>query len=109
MIKSSNGNRFGGYSSLVWKCDWLFYKNDESFIFSFDTKQKYNALNSSSDHIYGDKRLFQFGNDIRIYDKFRSRSHNFVGKSCYNSPNNYEMNGGTQEFTVANCEVYEII
>ena len=100
MIKSSNGYRFGGYSSLVWKYDgnWSLMLN-----------KKYNALNSSSSHIFGYKDYFQFGNDIRIYDKFRSRRDNFVGKVCYNSPNNYEMNGGSKNFTVVNCEVYEII
>ena len=109
MIKSSNGYRFGGYSSIVWKCDGAWYKNDESFIFSFNAKRKYNAINTTISHIFGCKDFFQFGNDIRIYDKFTSRSDNYVSKTSYHSPNNYEMNGGTQYFTVLNCEVYEII
>ena len=109
VIKSSNGYRFGGYTSIVWKCNGTWYKNDESFIFSFNTKQKYNAINSTSSHIFGYKDYFQFGNDIRIYDKFTSGCKNFISNTSYHSPKNYELNGGTQYFNVLNCEVYEII
>ena len=109
LIKSSNSYRFGGYTNLEWKCDGHWYKDDNSFIFSFNTKQKYEADKNSSGHIFGRKDLFQFGNDIRIYDKGTSKNDNFVGKSCYNSPENYQLNGGNQNFTVSSYEVYEII
>ena len=108
IIKSLNGYRFGGYSSVFWKNDGVWYKNDESFIFSLDSKKKYGRK-STSTIIYGTKDLVQFGNDIRIYDRFTSVDTNFVGKSSYNSPDNYEMNGGNQCFKVSNFEVYQII
>ena len=109
IVKSLNGYRFGGYSSVFWKNDSNWYKDDESFIFSLDSKKKYNILKKSINSIYGDPSLVQFGNDIRIYDKFTSVDSNFVGKSNYNSPYNYEMNGGIQNFKVSNFEVYQII
>ena len=109
IVKSLNGYRFGGYSSVFWKNDSHWYKDDESFIFSLDSKKKYNILKNSINHIYGNPSFVQFGNDIGIYDKFTSVDSNFVGKSGYNSPDNYEMNGGIKNFKVSNFEVYQII
>ena len=108
IIKSTNNYIFGGYSSVEWKCDSNWHPDKNSFIFSFDTKQKY-GVKDPSQHTFGNKDFFQFGNDIRIYDKCTSNNQNFVGKSCYNSPDNYQMNGGNQNFIVSNYEVYEII
>ena len=110
IIKSTNNYIFGGYSSVEWKCDGKWYSDKNSFIFSFSTKQKYGVQDINSQyHIFGRQDLIQFGNDIRIYDKFTSNNNNFVGKVCYNSPDNYQINGGNQYFTVSSYEVYEII
>ena len=110
IIKSKNNYIFGGYSSIAWKCDGNWYSDKNSFIFSFYTKQKYEVKdNNSYSHIFGRYDLAQFGNDIRIYDKFTSNNQNYVGKVFYNSPDNYQMNGGNQYFTVSSFEVYEII
>ncbi len=108
LVKSLNGYRFGGYSSVFWKNDNKWYKNDESFIFSLNSKKKYDSKKTSYD-IYGYPNFVQFGNDIRIYDRFTSVNDNFVGKVYYNSPDNYEMNGGNQKFKVSNFEVYQIV
>ena len=109
IIKSTNNYIFGGYSSVEWKCDGKWYSDNNSFIFSFYTKQKYGVQNNSQNHIYGWKNYFQFGNDIRIYDKCTSTNNNCVGKVFYNSPDNYQLNGGNRNFTVSSFEVYEII
>ena len=110
IIKSTNNYIFGGYSSVAWKCDGNWHSDKNSFIFSFYTKQKYEVKdNNSSNHIYGNNGLIQFGYDIRIYDKCTSNNQNFVGKNNYNSPDNFQMNGGNQYFTVSSYEVYEII
>ena len=109
LIKTKKGYRFGGYSPLSLLCDEKWYKEDSSFIFSFDTKNKYNANTSSSTHILGNADLFQFGNDIRIYNLFTKIGDNFVGKCDYDSPAKYEINGGYRNYTVLNLEIYEII
>ena len=110
IIKSKNNFIFGGYTSIVWKCDGIWYIDKNSFIFSFYTKKKYEVKNSDlSEHIFGRYDLIQFGKDIRIYDKCTSNNQNYVGKEFYNSPDNYQMNGGNQYFTVLSYEVYEII
>ena len=109
IVKSTNGYIFGGYSSLCWKCDGNWHSDKNSFIFSFFAKQKYGVKDINSTNIFGRGDLFQFGNDIRIYDKCTSRNDNFVGKIYYNSPENYQMNGGNNTFTVSSYEVYEII
>ena len=109
IIKTTNKYIFGGYTSVVWKNDAQWYKDNNSFIFSFSTKQKYGVKNIDSEPIFGRYDLFQFGNDIRIYDKCTSNNNNYVGKVYYNSPDNYLINGGNQYFTVSSYEVYEII
>ena len=108
IIKTTNNYIFGGYASIAWKCDGIWYSDKNSFIFSFYTKQKYGVKDSSSP-IFGRYDLVQFGNDIRIYDKCTSNNQNCVGKVYYNSPDNYQINGGNQYFTVSSYEVYEII
>ena len=108
-IKSKKGFRFGGYSPFPLLCDEKWYKENDSFIFSFDTKNKYNANALSSTHILGNADLFQFGNDIRIYNYFTRTNENYVGKCDYDSPKNYEINGGVRNYTVLNLEIYEII
>ena len=108
IIKTSKGFKFGGYCSLPIVGDNKWYVDNNSFIFSLDMKQKYDANNKSTNHILGNGDLFQFGNDIRIYDKATSQVDNFIGKSDYNSPKNYKMNGGNKNFQVSSFEVYEI-
>jgi len=110
LIKSNNNYIFGGYASIPWNCDGIWYLDKNSFIFSFNTKQKYEIKNNNlAEHIFGRYDLIQFGKDIRIYDKCTSNNQNYVGKEFYNSPDNYQMNGGNQYFTVSSYEVYEII
>ena len=109
IIKTSTGYKFGGYCSIPILGDNKWYIDYSSFIFSLDTKQKYNVDNNSNTHILGNGDLFQFGNDLRIYNKATSRSDNFVGKSDYNCPENYELNGGEKNFCISSFEVYEII
>ena len=99
----------GGYATVVWKNDGIWYIDNNSFIFSFHTKQKYGVKDYNSNHIFGRYDLFQFGNDIRIYDKCISNNNNCVGKVFYNSPDNYLINGGNSNFTVSSYEVFEII
>ena len=109
IINSDNGYKFGGYTNINWKSDGNWYDDKESFIFSLNNKSKYNADSGRKEHIFGYDKFFQFGKDIRIYNKCTSIDDNFVGKRYYNSPNNYEMNGGKQNFRVLSYEVYQII
>ena len=109
IIKTKKGNIFGGYSNLPLKCDEKWHKDDNSFIFSFNTKNKYNAKSSSKTHILANDDLFEFGNDIRICNFFTQTNTNYVGKCDYDSPDNYELNAGKRNYTVLNLEIYEII
>ena len=69
---------------VFWKKDSKWYRDDKSFIFSVDKEKKYYPKNTD-DHIFGCNSFFQFGNDIRIYDRFTSVDKNLVGKLYYNS------------------------
>lgn len=109
LIKTKEGYIFGGYCTKPIANDNKWIKDDSSFIFSLYLKQKYDAICTSNTHIIGNKDLFQFGNDIRIYNKATSRNDNYIGKSDYSSPGNYDMNGGQKYFTLGKLEAYEIL
>lgn len=107
VIKSDNGFRFGGYSSIEWKNDFNGYKDDNSFLFSLDLKNKYEPITWGL--IFGSNSFIEFGSDLRICDKYFTSNKNYVGKKDYYSPDNFRMNGGKEHFSVSNIEVYEII
>ena len=109
IIKTLKGYKFGGYSYVPIKGDNKWYIDNRSFIFSLDMKTKYDANSNSTTHILGNGDLLQFGNDLRIYNQATSKLENFIGKSDYNCPENYEMNGGYKYFGIYSFEIYEII
>ena len=109
LIKTTKGYIFGGYFTKPLTNDNKWIKDDSSFIFSLYLKKKYDAILSSNTHIIGNKDLFQFGNDIRIYNEATLRKDNYIGKSDYSSPGNYNMNGGQKYFCLEKLEAYEIV
>ena len=114
IIKSTNGFKFGGYTTKSWSNDNS-YKNDKhAFIFSLTKKKKYNIIDENKLAIYGcsndNRYMFVFGknHDICIYNNCTQNNKNHVGKSDYNTNEEYELNNGTQYFIVSSLEVYEV-
>ena len=82
--------------------------DENSFLFSLDTKSKYKAkdkysvLNQYNNDLY-------FGNgDIDLCNNFTNKTENYVNKSSYDFPSQYELNGGEKNFMVLCCEIYQI-
>ena len=108
-IKTTKGYRFGSFTTIFWpKNDNTWGYDENSFLFSLDTKSKYKAkdkysvLNQYNNDLY-------FGNgDIDLSNNFTNKTENNVNKSSYDIPSQYELNGGEKNFTVLCCEIYQI-
>lgn len=108
-FKTTNGVRFGGYTTSIW-ANIGSLRDENSFVFSLDKKEKYKVINKSS-AIFGYDNYFQFGACcFRIYNKCTSTTENYIndGKKHYDIPGNYELTGGEHKFTILSYEVYQL-
>ena len=108
-IKTTEGERFGGYTSVIWPNDGK-SKDTESFLFSLSKKEKYKVINP--DYAIGVSKnswiSFGCGNDLWIYNDSNSRGGG-TSKSYYDiSGGSYSLNRGKSNFNLLNCEIYQI-
>jgi len=123
IIKSTNGNIFGGFTKLNWGLSegGAFYKDPSAYIFSLINTQNFsliiNPISTNSLTIYsGISKGPYFGAcDFQIYDMSNSNnlSYSNLGTS-FVAPFNYTVNSvaansflaGTQYFQTVEVEVY---
>ena len=110
LIKSGNGNRFGGFTS----CDWSGYsiskKDDNAFIFSLDKMKIYDII-PGEDAIGCYPRFGPVfsGCQIKIYDKaFQEGGTTFKKGINYETQEDFELTDGQQKFEVKDIEVYSV-
>ena len=110
LIRSGNGKRFGGYTSVNWKGNCLEKKDENAFVFSLDKLQIYD-VNPGEDAIgcypkYGPVFL---GCQIRVYDQFFTKGGTTFERGLnYNTQEDYELTGGQKKFDVKELEVYSV-
>ena len=110
LIKSGNGKRFGGYTSVSWKGNCCEKKDENAFVFSLDKLQTFD-VNPSEDAIgcypkYGPVFL---GCQIRIYDQFFTKGGTTFERGLnYNTQEDYELSGGLKIYDVKELEVYSV-
>ena len=110
LIKSGNGNRFGGFTSCDWSGNSISKKDDNAFIFSLDKMKIYDII-PGEDAIgcypkYGPVFL---GCQIRIYDKaFQEGGTTFKKGINYETQEDFELTDGQQKFEVKEIEVYNV-
>ena len=113
IIETTKGHKFGGFTTQLWngKSNESNCKNDNNaFIFSLDTKRKYNVINSDMAIGTGSGVLLVFGyslNSIVTNSNGCSNNSNYIENGAYNFDNKNE-NGGERNFTMKSFEVYEI-
>ena len=74
-----------------------------------DLKEKYKCIKNSWAIYHSPKDYFSFGNNIYIYNKCTKNTSNYFGTPySYDIPENFELNGGKNHFTVNSYEVYAI-
>jgi len=111
-FKTTKGARFGGFTSQFWPEKGGYVKDEKSFVFSLDKKEKYKEIAMMGNiYISCDKNFFQFGRCcFRIYNNCTSVNTNFIndGKVNFDIPKNYGLTGGDKNFTISSYEVYQI-
>ena len=110
LVKSSNGKRFGGYTSCDWTGNNIDKKDDNAFVFSLDKMKIYEVIKGEDAigcyHKYGPVFL---GCQIRIYDEFFERGGTTFQKGLnYYTEEDYELTGGIREFQIDEVEVYGV-
>ena len=108
-VKSTNGYRFGGFTTVLWT-HGSHGKDNKAFLFSLDRKEKYNITNENNANYLDRGDSFCFGDvALRLYNNCTSNKSNYVSNSSFDKvPANYAINGGEQYFTVSSYEVYQI-
>ena len=111
IVKSKSGYKFGGYTTNTWESNNNWKKDELAFLFSLNKTKKYNIKNDKiQDAIYGSSNRFAFGDghDLRISDKCTSNNESYCNPSSYNTTEQYELNGGQNQFYVDELEVYNV-
>jgi len=109
IFKTKDNFRFGGFTKAFWPEDGP-AKDEHSFIFSLDKKERYKVINPECAIGCGKNSWVSFGNgfDLYFYDKCISKQ-SFIHKNYnYKLPSNLEINGGKSDFMILNYEVYHI-
>ena len=83
-VKTTNGYRFGGYTSQFWPSS-SYKKDDKSFLFSLDLKSKYKCIKLEW-AIYYDYSYFSFGKNLYIYNNCTTNKN-----SSLSPPYSYEI------------------
>ena len=114
-IKSANGKRFGGFTSVAWVQNTQWIKDENAFVFSVDKKKCYFYKNQDDGALYGYSGYsFLIGknngsNDIAIASGCLSN------KNCYASGTSNIYDGvknalnGEINFQAIDVETYQII
>ena len=110
LIESTNGKRFGGFTSCSWEGNSIEKKDEDAFVFSLDKKEIYDVL-PDEDAIgcypkYGPVFL---GCQIRVYDEFFQNGGTTFEKGVnYDTKEDFELSGGLKTFQIKEIEVYSV-
>jgi hypothetical protein len=119
IIKSTNGNVFGGYTEQTWNHNGGYKADLNSFIFSFINKlnepikinwSRYNGIRC--ENIYG--ATFGGGHDFHIADKSNTNTISYSNLGCSYTHSDYAFGSneaksflaGSYNFQVSEIEVY---
>ena len=116
IVKSRNGNIFGGYTDLCWDQSDTYKLDNKAFIYSLTNLQNSPvkiACSSGSNAIYCTSTsgpTFGNGDDLYIASdsNLKSNSYSLLAYS-YRHPANQHLLGGTANFCVDEIEVFQCI
>ena len=124
LIKSKNGQIFGGYTALAWDSSNAFASDPDAFVFQMNKRTKHNAKDGSYCSVFmNEEYMMIFGcGDIVICDQCNMEERKV--KSCSRFGSEYEIGDivlpstkealqnymcGSFEFIVDEIEVYKIV
>ena len=116
LVETSNGRRFGGFTSLSWKSNDQWVKDPCACIFSFDNHKKYKLLLPDYSYYGGAGFGPHFGNSDQLgfYNNgggtgFLDTIHTgYFGTKTYDIPNMEEITL-TNNYIMNKFEVYQVI
>jgi hypothetical protein len=112
LVKTKEGKRFGGFTSLHWSYASNNYANDsKAFVFSLDNKECYKN-NNNGNAIYCNSSYgptFGGGHDLYLCNGCLTNSGCYTNQSSYDyKGKNYALNG-SYNFSPEVYEVYQVI
>ena len=110
LVKSVNGKRFGGFTSVNWQGNSIEKKDENAFIFSLDKLKIYNVI-PGEDAIgcYPNFGPVFLGCQIRIYDEFFQNGGTTFEKGMnFDTQEDFELTGGLKKFEIKDIEVYSV-
>lgn len=118
LIKSKNGRRFGGFTSVSWDMRRSYKYDKRSFLFSLDNKEVYYIKDGNEKYaIWGgpeDGPSFGYGCDILLKNGCKNNNGSYDSHECGHEYS-YETYGkkfvynGERFFQVSDYEVYQLI
>ena len=111
LIKTKNGKKFGGYSSIGFSNYNKSVLDDTAFIFSIDKREIYpNIKGKNAIDSYQNLGPTFSGDMIKIYDNFLQKG-GITAKigTNYQTIEDYQINDGNRSFSVEEVEVFEFL
>jgi len=111
LIKTNDGKKFGGYTSVGFSNFYRSYHDDTAFLFSIDKREIYPNLKGKSavDSFYNFGPCFS-GDSIKIYDNFLKNGGVTVKNSGnFETNEEFQINDGKMAFGVEEIEVLEFL
>ena len=113
LIRTKKGNRFGGFTSQIWKGENEFKYDPTAFVFNLDTQTKYKIQPGQEKFATFCKGIYTvaFGNgDLVIGDQTKGYESLCKFPISYGNPNDakYALTGGNQKFVLEEVEVYQV-
>ena len=110
LIETTNGLRFGGFTTQTWKGDGVDKKDDNAFIFSLDKLQIYNIISGQpAIGCYPKYGPVFLGCQIKINDNFFVKGGTTYRKNVnYAVNSDFELNDGIKFFGIKDLEVFEV-
>ena len=114
IIKTKEGNIFGGYTSLSWDPEEEAEKKDEdSFVFSLNLEKLYFESGKKEYSIFCDKNKGPCFVGMFAVQELIFSTKSFInpwGIQCFSGENyEYEINQGKNEFFIEELEVFQVI
>ena len=114
-VETVKGRKFGGYTNIGFDSSNQYKNDDEAFLISFDKLKTYDIIkgnnaiyccNSNLPYFYSSYGKY----NIRLDNNFFSNVGYTTKKGdCYQTTEDYELNGGEESFTVKELEYFQII
>ena len=114
-VETIKGRKFGGYTNVGFDSSDQYKNDEEAFLISFDKLKTYDNIKGKNAIYCGKNNLPYFYSsygkyNIRLDNKFFSNVGYTTKKGdCYQTTEDYELNGGEETFTVKELEYFQII